>query len=102
MKPTGLTKLCSNATTVGPQEWYRLRQGEFKRLFQVSVSGTASVDIEATLDIGDQYVLPVKIQTAVTTNAGFVDEDPWTYVRANIVSRTSGQVSVTLREREVP
>lgn len=62
------------------------------KLFQAVISGTATVDIEGSLDNVNW------VQLGQLTASGIVsDSDPWEYVRANVTAWTSGTVTVIMR-----
>jgi hypothetical protein len=75
-------------TGAGP--WIPIDPGK-SRSVQVVITGTASVDIEASND--GVNAVPA-LQAGITASAGYVDSDPWLYIRANVKSISSGTVSV--------
>lgn len=90
-KVTGLVR---EATTTGAGQWVQTN-GD-KRTFQVTIAGTASVSIEGSND----GVNAVTLKSGITASGGYVDDAPWAYVRANVVSETDGTVTVTMGENE--
>jgi uncharacterized membrane protein len=80
-----------NQTSTGPGNWVTINPA-LARTIQAVITGSASVDIEVSND----GVNAVKVQTGITASGGYVDNDPWQYVRANVTSLSSGAVSVIM------
>jgi hypothetical protein len=76
----------------GPGSWVAIDPSK-PRSVQLVISGTASVDIEASND--GVNAVPA-LQAGITASAGYVDSDPWLYLRANVKSISSGTVSVVV------
>jgi len=85
------TTLMQNQGVTGPGNWVNINPAQ-SRTIQVVITGTATVDIEVSND----GVNAIKIQTGITASGGYVDVDPWQYVRANVTSIASGTVSAIM------
>lgn len=83
-----LYTLAQGQTTAGPGPWIPVNPAR-ARSVQIIITGTASVDIEGSND----GVNSVSLQTGIAASAGYVDSDPWLWVRSNVKS-VSGSVSV--------
>lgn len=91
------TTLISAKTTTGAGDWVPVRAIRDKRTFQVTVSGTATVAIEGSND----GVNPVTLQSGIVASAGFEDDAPWNYVRANVTSVSGGgSATVVMGEKQ--
>lgn len=63
-----------------------------KKTFHVTITATASVAIEVSNDgVGFIALAPAVTATNILTS-----QDPWKYVRANVVSYTSGTITVLM------
>lgn len=87
--------IAKDKTGTGTTPWVAIRKPNTLRTYQVSLSGTGSLVIEASND----GVNAVPLTAAITASAGYEDSSPWAYVRANI-SANSANISVVLGERE--
>jgi len=61
------------------------------RVYQITITGTATVAIEASCDDSNWVTL-----ASVTASGGYESTAPWPYVRANVTSYTSGTVTVLM------
>lgn len=86
--------LIQGKDSAGPSGWVNIDPSK-KRTIQVVISGVASVDIEGSNDGFN----PVTLQAGVSASGGFVDDEPWHQLRANVKSITSGTVSVIVGEQ---
>lgn len=90
------TTLLHEQDATGSGGWIKVRKINDKRTFQVSISDTAGVTIEASND----GVNAVPLRAGITASAGFEDDAPWQYVRATVDSIDAGTVTVIMGERE--
>lgn len=89
------TTLVSSKTTTGPGDWVKIRRPELERTFQVSISGTATIDVEASND----GINPVPLASGLTASAGYQDDGSWSYVRVNVTAISGGSVTVVMGEK---
>lgn len=87
--------LIAAKTSTGAGTATPVRMIRDKRTFQVTVTGVAVVAIEGSND-GNNWIT---LQAGITSSAGFEDDAPWNYVRANVTSYTSGSVTVVMGEK---
>ena len=87
--------LMAAQAATGAGAWVPVRMIRDKRTFQVTVTGTATVAIEASND----GVNAVTLQSGISASAGYEDDAPWNYMRANVTAYTSGSVTVAMGEK---
>lgn len=88
--------ICSAQVATGASASVKVRKINSKRTFSVSIAGTATVDLEASLDNSHW----VKLRTGITASGGYEDDAPWEYMRSNVTAWTSGAVDVLMGEKE--
>lgn len=81
------------ATGAGP--WVPVRQIRDKRTFQVTITGVATVTLEGSND----GVNAITLQPNIKASAGYEDDAPWNYMRANVTSYASGTVTAVMGEK---
>ena len=89
------TPLVLGQTAVGAGPATMVRNIDEPRTFQVTITGVATVSVEASND-GVNFI---PLQAGITVSAGYTDDGAWGYVRANVTSYTSGSVTVVMGER---
>lgn len=90
-----IKNLTQNQTALGATPWVSIDPAK-KRTVQVVITGTATVDIEASNNSFNGVVL----QANVSASAGYVDDEPWHQLRVNVKSITNGSsVSVIVGEQ---
>ena len=82
-----ITKLLDAVTTTDTSSVYG---GQTARVFQILITDTATVQMEASVDA----VNWVSLGAAITASGGYESEAPWPYMRARVSSYSSGAVTV--------
>ncbi len=90
----GTKFLMSQQAAAGPGKWIPIDPSK-KRTIQVVITGAATVSIEGSNDGAN----PVTLEHGILASKGYTDDDPWTYIRANLTDYTSGTVSVVMGEK---
>jgi hypothetical protein len=82
-----ITPLLMGVTSTGASGVYG---GKGQRVSQVLITGTATVQMQASVD-NDNWI---SLGDPITASGGYESEAPWPYMRANVTSYSSGAVSV--------
>jgi|DEB0MinimDraft_3_1074331.scaffolds.fasta_scaffold00777_9 hypothetical protein len=82
-----VTKLLDAVTATTESTVYG---GKGSRVFQILITGTATVQMQASVDNTNW----VSLGAAITASGGYESEAPWPYMRATVSSYTNGAVTV--------
>ncbi len=86
--------LLTNATVVGPGPW--IARDDINTSFSVTTSGSATVDIEVSIDgVNAVLTAPLTITLAAAGTDGDLIRGAWSWVRANVTALV-GTVTVTM------
>lgn len=87
--------LVKDQAAPGVGQWVKVRNIKEERSIAITITGTASVTVEASND----GVNPVPLMSGITATSGYLDDGPWEYMRINVNSISSGTVTAVMGEQ---
>ncbi len=84
-----------SATGASDTMSFPLMDVTYRKVWQVITTGTATIQIRGSCD-GTNWVVLTTVTATGATNEGWIDNEPWPFMDANVSAYTSGTVTVHL------